>query len=624
MRLFNNPNSTAGKMTVSIIIFGFAIFAIAFLFNIENERAEYIALAQSDYATTSVTVLNTPPQWTVDAQESPESSTSSPTNATSTVSWSGTGTDSNAEDYFLIICKTSAIPDAQEDAPPICDGGDANQWAISATTTSGVAATAATTTEESWAELNDWWASICDISSGPPGSARCNTAQQQGSGSTISPFHVNHRPTFTAYINDGPADPGAQITFYSTSSDPDNLSSDQVRIFICETTDFDFVAPGCGGGAANTIATSSFFAADAATTTTIAIPKQDDVYQAYAWVLDTHDFAALEVGGPTTSPYTVSNVAPTVSSASISLNYGQSIVLTAEEGETTGFEVKFTVTDNNSCVANASTTSEFNAAFVSVFRGGLGVTGCDEVSEFDVNNCYNSGTSTESWAYTDATATSTDSCTGPNDVSQDYVFTFPLWYVADPTDGASAVDSIYWSEEWFAGVQVSDDNLASSTYATSSSGVELLSLSAFDLNTTAIPYGSIEPGNTTTPIVAATVIEATGNIGIDQLLDGEDMCTDYTVFDSCYDPSPATATSTIFVEQQVYGTSSVAYSDAKNTQLLAAATELELNVPKSTVTSTPATASIYWGIAIPNTIQLSGSYTGQNTFTVQPGEATDW
>jgi hypothetical protein len=625
MRLFDNQNSRAGKMTVSVIIVGFAVFVLEFVFDMETERAQHIARAQlTGNATTSVNILNTPPTWTVDAQEAPESSTSSPTNATSTVSWAGTGTDSNGSDYFLIICKTNALPDANEGAPPTCDGGDANQWAISATTTSGVGATAATTTLEAWAELNDWWASICDIPAGIPTTARCNTDQQQGSGTTLSPFHVNHRPTFTSYINDGPVDPGAEITWTTVSADPDALSVDTVRVFICETAGFDFATPECDGGDANTLATSTLFASNPATTTTITIPMEDRTYNAYAWVLDNHNFAALEVGGPTTSDYIVNNVAPTVSSSNIFLNYGTDMILTNAGGETTGFTVTFVVTDNNSCVANASTTSEFNAASVSVFRTGVGSTSCDTAGEYDRNNCYNTDLSQSVWAYTPANSTSTDTCTGSSDATQAYEFNFPLWYHAEPTDGIDLTDSTWFNDSWSAAVEVSDDDLASSTNATSGTSVELTSLLAFELNTATIPYGSVSPGGTTTPMTAVTTIAATGNVGIDEGLEGEDMCIDYTTFDSCYDPSPTEATSTVLVGQQVYATSSIAYSSIDTTALSAVSTETEINVFKTTNDAATSTGDTYWGIAIPASIVLSGAYTGQNTFTVIKGEAQDW
>lgn len=619
MRLFDNQNSAAGKVTVSILITGFAVFAILFLFDLEQERAVRVASAQTGTATTSVNVLNTPPVWTVNVEEQVESSTSSPTNATTSIVWHATGTDSNAESYWLIICATGDAPTANADAPPTCDGGAPNTWAVSPTTTSGTVATATYVTLVSDAERNDWYGSICDGNSATP---RCNTDIQQGSGSTESPFHVNHRPTFDFLWNDGPVDPGNTITWTATSSDSDTLGSDTVQLFVCDTQDFDYTTLQCTG---TLIASSSLAASDPATTTTIAIPFQDDTYGAYGFVVDNHGFHALEgsTEQATNSPYTVNNVAPTLLQGDIVLNSGSDMSLTVAQGLTTGFHATYIVRDNNSCVANGSTTSEFLGADVSIFRASTTFASCNETSEFNVNNCYTSVASTSYFTYSEPTASSTvDTCTGPNDVTQGFEFDFSLWYTADPTDGSDLTDSTWFAETWLAGVEVADDDSASSTAATSSSGVEVESFLAFAMATTSIPYGSVEPGNTTTPITATTTILATGNVGLDQGLEGEDMCTNYTTFDSCFDPSPDDATSTILVGFQVYGATSTDYTSA--TALTAVSTEDEANVAKTTSTSSPAATSTIWGIAVPVTINLSGTYLGQNTFTAITGEAQDW
>jgi hypothetical protein len=620
MRLFDNQSSAAGKVTVSILIAGFAIFAVLFLINLEEKRVSIqVANAQTDTATTSVNVLNTAPVWTVDAQEQTESSTSSPTNATTSLTWHATGTDSNGEDYWLLICATNVAPTANMDAPPTCDGGAANTWAVSATTTSGTVATATYTTLVSDAERNEWYASICDGNTGFP---RCNTDIQQGSGSTISPFHVNHRPSFDFIWNDGPVDPGGDITWTATATDADTLGSDTVQVFICSTQDFDYTIPDCTG---TQIASSTLQASDPATTTTIAIPTQDATYNAYAFVLDNHGFHALESSTEqaTNSPYTVNNVAPTVLQSEVVVNSGSDMILTAEQGLTTGFHLTYIVSDNNSCVANGSTTQEFSTADISAFRASTTWASCNQAGEFDVNDCYTNTASTSYFTYSGPVATSSvNECTGPNDTNMAFEWDFSLWYTADPTDGVDGDDSPWWAEEWLGGVIVGDDDGASSTAATSSSGVEVNGLLAFAMSTTSISYGSVEPGNTTTPIVATTTILATGNVGLDEGLDGEDMCTDYTTFDSCYDPSPANATSTILVGYQVYAGTSTAYT--AGTALTAASTEFEVNVLKTTVTTTPAEGQTIWGIAVPDTIQLSGTYLGQNTFTAIRGEGGEW
>ncbi len=627
MRLFDNPNSTAGKMTVSLLIAGFAVFLVLFSFDLQHEYVVQKVQAQ-DYATTTVQVLNTPPIWTLNAQEeAPGSATSTPTNATSSLNFIAIGTDSNAEDYFLIICSTATAPTANADAPPTCDGGAANTWAVSPTTTSGTVATATYATLVSDNEVNEWWASICDANTGTP---RCNTQIQQGDKAndtaTSSPFHVNHRPNFTVASNTGPVDPGSPIVFTSTSSDPDALGGDTVQLFVCRTQAFDYTNLLCPGGA---WATSTAAGQDVATTTTIQIPTQDGQYNAYFYVVDNHGFATLEgvtTAQATNSPFTVNNVAPTVATATISLNYGGPMAPTVPEGETTGFTLTFKVRDNNSCVANASTTDEFNSAVVGIYRSGVTSANCDEGSEFDTNSCYHTATGT-AWWNTTLVATTTDTCTGPDDLTRDYEFTFPLWYNADPTAGASLTDSTWFAENWIASVIVDDDDFATSTVATSS-GVEMNALSAFDVVQTSISYGSLEPGNTTTPVlgapVATTTVRALGNIGIDQNLLGEDMCSYYQTFGDCWTHS---STSTIGAEQQRYSTTTDTYIQATTDGNVISSTtpsELEVNVPKTTSTSSPATGDITWGIAIPASITFSGTYFGQNTFQVVPGEAQDW
>jgi hypothetical protein len=52
--------------------------------------------------------------------------------------------------------------------------------------------------------------------------------------------------------------------------------------------------------------------------------------------------------------------------------------------------------------------------------------------------------------------------------------------------------------------------------------------------------------------------------------------------------------------------------------------EVELDVLKTTSTSTPEQGTTYWGIAVPGSIELAGIYTGLNTFTARTAEPGDW
>ncbi|MFZ6022616.1 MAG: hypothetical protein ACOYT9_04105 [Patescibacteria group bacterium] len=81
-------------------------------------------------------------------------------------------------------------------------------------------------------------------------------------------------------------------------------------------------------------------------------------------------------------------------------------------------------------------------------------------------------------------------------------------------------------------------------------------------------------------------------------------------------------TDTIPVANQKYGTTAFTYSSG-GTALSTTPVEIELNVLKTTSVGTPATKSLYWGIAIPGSISF-GTYTGTNNITAIKGESNEW
>jgi hypothetical protein len=602
---------TAGKITVYAAIVGVFVFALSFIFNLGVK--ELPTAGAQDVATTSVTVLNTAPFWTASTTEVIESSATSPTNSGDVVSWQAIGTDSNAEDYWLLICSTSATPTPNSSAPPTCSAGV--QWARSATTTSGTLATAATTTLEAWSESNDWFGWICDGNSGTP---RCNSAYTQGTNATnSSPFIVNHRPTFTFFVDNSPADPGALVTFYSTSSDADVVgTADTVKLIVCASVGFSTSTDSCTG---TTLGSTTIFAAANATATyTIVIPTQDQNYSAYGYVIDNHGHEASGGAHGTDSTLTVNNVAPTVPGAQISLTQasGTDMFLTVEAASTTGFTLSFVTSDNNSCI-NSASSSEVIDYEVSLYRSGVGSTTCNfGAGAYNPNNCYTTGTTTTVWPLL-CTASST-SCTGSSDTDQLWNCTFPLWYIADPTDG-TATSTQYSTQNWLAQVRAIDDNFATGSASESTIGVEVRSFLAFALNTLTIPYGALEPGQQNDPLVATTTIAATGNVGLDQNVEGESMCTTFSVSTLC----PNSATSTIAESEQRFATGTVTYAAATS---LSSSTvqEVEVNVFKSTSTVSQATGNTYWGIRVPSSITFAGDYYGQNTFYAVVGESAFW
>jgi hypothetical protein len=323
------------------------------------------------------------------------------------------------------------------------------------------------------------------------------------------------------------------------------------------------------------------------------------------------------------STFAVANVAPTVAGASIILNNGSNMSLT-EATQTPNFSLSFIIADANSCI-NAASTSEITGYIASVFRSGVGTSSCNTAGHYNNNNCYPSAVGTSTWNL-QCTASST-SCTGPSDDTVVYNCTFPLWFTADPTDGG-ATTSPRWAEHWTAGVAGIDDNNATGSMATSTSGaVEVVSLAAIALQTNLIAYDLLQPGQNMTNLTASTTVRNVGNTGLNEVLYGDSMCGTYTPATPC---NLLATSSTIPQNNQKYGTSSARlYTDATSSGAfhLPASTSpatLNIQIPKALSVSTSTTGTTFWGIAVPVAIQLAGTYTGQNTFMAAVSATNTW
>ena len=238
--------------------------------------------AKADTVTTTVTVTNSAPQWTVYPFEDPASATNTPTNIGTYVTFKAVATDANADDYFLAVCKTNAIQ-ANPGAPPTCPGG---AWCVSATTTSGTTSTCSYLVQETdTSETYEWYAFVCDAFEGQP---LCSPVSQ-GEGASGSPFVVNHRPNFTSVSNDSPKNPGQTVTWTTVASDPDTLrGGDNIKLFVCSTNQFDPLT-GCLG---ETLATSTFATSNPSASYNIPIPKPDKTYDGYVFIIDEFNLAA--------------------------------------------------------------------------------------------------------------------------------------------------------------------------------------------------------------------------------------------------------------------------------------------------------------------------------------------
>lgn len=526
----------------------------------------------ADSVTTSVTVGNSAPSFTVNPGENPASDGTTPTNVGANVTYQATGTDTNSENYYLAICKTNSVT-AVNGGAPTCAGGN---WCISSSTASAAQASCTYTALTGDAESNVWFGFVCD---GNASAAACSSSSQ-GSGSSGSPFKVNHVPSFTAISNDGPKNPGQTVTWSSTASDADtDTASDTVKLVICKTT--GLAAGDCDGGAGDRWCQSSLVASNPTCGYAIPTPTPDTTYNAYSYVVDNHNLAASGGQQGTNSSYAVNNIAPVVSA--VAVNAGSDITLT--ENTTTSVTLAATVTDNNSC-------QDISAVESSLYRSGVGYAACDTNGEDNDNNCY---------AVITCAVGGGNTCDDATDASASYTCSVSVQYHADPTDSAT----IYPTETWKDSVKATDNNSATHTVEVTT-GVEVLSLIAYDVSSS-IAYGTLSVGQSNDPLDKTTTVTATGNVGLDQELSGLNMTS---------------GGNNIAVANQKYALAvSTAY--ASGTSLGGTPTEVELNVLKTTSSGSAQTKNTWWGLLIPNGT-VAGTYSGTNTIVAVKGEIGNW
>jgi hypothetical protein len=608
---------TAGKITIAAAFSGVLIFAFVFLFN--AGKTELLKVEAQGAATTTITVLNTPPQWLDDAVEEFESSTSTPTNSGNTVSWVARAENTGGAPYFLIVCSTSATPTPTAaasllvlgSAPPRCLSGIT--WGVSTATADSAPARVATTTTQVGAfagEVLPWFAWVCDDD---PVNPRCNNLPKQGLNATnSSPFHVNFRPIFTAATSTSPVNPGGLLTFTSSSSDPNSVRGpDNILLYVCNGNDFVPATRTCASGVLGS--TTGSVTSNASASFTLPPVVQDDVYNAYVFLIDQYNHTATGTIQASNPGYRVNNVAPTVNGGSISINGGNNLVLTQQLAQTTGFTLDFETSDANSCVAVPS-GNEMRGYTVSLFRSSLGTTTCTGLpGSYNPNNCYPSSVPTSTVWNLSCTASST-SCSGISDATINWSCTFPLWHIADPTD----VIAQFAADNWVAAIAGVDNNNATGTATLSTIGQELLSYPAIDLGNSQIPYGSLEPGFNTGTLNASATVRVLGNTGLNANVLGTSMCPTFSLVSPC----AVNASSTIPIDRQEFATSSVAYNSGTD---LASTTQLiDLRIPKSTSTTTPNSRLSYWGIEVPIAITVAGAYSGLNTFFAVTSPSGQW
>lgn len=553
-----------GKIFLLFLLTLFLVFTFVIVSVFQTE------FANADSVSTSVTVGNTPPVIQGDPAENPVSDGTTPTDVGSNVTFEVTATDSNNENFYMAVCKSDTVTPVNGGAPT-CGGGN---WCISTSTPSGNEASCSYTVQASdLSETYNWYVFVCD---GNSSDAECSTPGDTGSGSSGSPFNVNHPPTFNTISNDGPKNPGQNVTFStnaSTLDDDGDPTDDTVKLIVCNSS--GLTGDTCNG---TQLCASAFVANNPSCQYLIPTPTADTSYNAYVYLIDNHELQATGINNGSNSSYSVNNVAPVVSN--VIVNGGVAIDLT--EGTTETISITADVTDNNGCGGG-----ELVSVQADFYRSALGATSCNTNAEDDYDDCYALNSCV------------VGSCTG---AGADYTCDVDVKYHADPTDTSTEFDG-----QTFKSTVTASDEALSDDFE-SVGGVTMNSLTALDV-TSSINYGAVDVGTNTGNLDQTTTVTATGNVGIDQELSGTNMVS---------------GGNNIAVNKQRYDLSEVLYSAA--TGLSATATEVEINVPKTRstgVTTVPGADDTWWGIEIPNGT-VAGVYTGTNTVTAIKGETVGW
>jgi len=177
-----------------------AMIPIALLLIGKSKNLIFPTQAQdSQNVSTSVTVDNNAPAFTVnpfeqDNDTSNASTDTTPTNQGDDVNILATATDQDANQYYLIVCSTDSVTPGN-DTVPTCG---ATQYCVSGATNSGSQATCNVDTSALGSESYAWYGFVCDKL---VGGGSCS-ASSQGSGDSGSPFIINHAPTYTDLADD--------------------------------------------------------------------------------------------------------------------------------------------------------------------------------------------------------------------------------------------------------------------------------------------------------------------------------------------------------------------------------------------------------------------------------------
>jgi hypothetical protein len=271
----------------------------------------------------------------------------------------------------------------------------------------------------------------------------------------------------------------------------------------------------------------------------------------------------------TTPPAYISNIL---------LNNGAPIILTPNA--TTTVTLGYTINDwnSNGCSDIFTSGNVTSTAFL------------DTVS----STCENSPTANNLNCYVSTLAGSVNSCGGSSSTSATATDTFNIYYLAASSGVPS---SSYPMDHWYGYVSMLGQSGATSTAF--SAAVDINVLSALNVSTSSISFGSLRPNNNTGAVDQTVVVSNAGNTSDTIQLSGTNFTNGANSF----------ATSS-----EHYATSSFTFGGVEQqmNSLPTTISGLTLTAPH-TVGNNPS-STIYFGLQVPNSI-ASGTYTASDTFT---------
>ena len=567
MRRTSNKNILSGLFAPALLIgtFGFCLITGVYA-------------ATSDTMDLTINVTEVRPS--IGTPSDGGSSTSTPTNVGSNVTFTATGTDPNSDNYWLAICKTGgSITPGAGGAAPTCTAG---AWCVSSSAVaSGTQNSCTYQAQQTDTESNSWEAYVCDDDT--------TTSSCSAAATGDSPFAVNHPPVIgtvtigPSYGSSASVDPGngstGAVYFQVGVTDPDSGGTqDTIDMFACTnaTTAFNPATGTCTGGTILCSVTGVTTGTNAQCTDSnlAPIPTSHGTKNVKIFLRDSSTTKLADNGTNNNQSYTVTDIAPTVSGFS----YGSNPLIPIA-GSSVNQTFSATISDDN---GYADVESAYGAIYVSPATL-TGAGACTTDSEI---NCYD----TPSCNLTGGSGTNvTVNCGAAGNL-------ITTWFNIAP------------SAEWKTHVTA----VGGSTYSLATEGTFTVNtLNAIDIVESSIPYGTLALGGTSAS--QTVTFQNAGNVITDTLISGTNMTFG--------------GNNIVAAQQHWSPTSSFTWGSGDYALLTSASIGSAVNgcsdrsIAVTTDHASYTTSPIYWKLQIPAS-QAAGSYTGTNTFLATPNNCS--